>query len=277
VGKVRIDEVGYWSEVKLDLVRKYAQAYSAIMSKQATIGAYLYIDGFAGAGVHLSRSTGEFIPGSPLNALNVDPPFSEYHFVDLDGGRAENLRSLAQGRDNVCVHEGDCNAILRRDVFPRARYADYRRALCLLDPYGLHLQWEVIKSAGESRSIEIFLNFPIMDINMNVLKHDPKRVDEHQRARMDAYWGDRTWEEAAYRKKRSLFGDIDQKTTNREVVAAFRDRLVQVAGFEYVPEPMPMRNNSGAVVFYLFFASPNKVGGKIVTEIFEKHRHRGIS
>jgi len=139
VGKVRIDEVGYWSEVKLDLVRKYAQAYSTILSKQTSIKAHLYIDGFAGAGVHLSRSTGEFIPGSPLNALNVAPPFSEYHFVDLDGGRAENLRLLAQGRDNVSVYEGDCNAILRRDVFSRARYADYRRALCLLDPYGLHL------------------------------------------------------------------------------------------------------------------------------------------
>jgi len=276
MGKVRIDEVGYWSEVKLDLVRKYAQAYSEIMSKQTSIKAYLYMDGFAGAGVHLSRSTGEFIAGSPLNALNVDPPFSEYHFVDLDGGRADNLRALAQGRDNVCVYEGDCNTILTRDVFPRARYADYRRALCLLDPYGLHLRWEVVESAGDSGSIEIFLNFPIMDMNMNVLKRDPERVDEQQRARMDAFWGDRTWEEAAYQKMRGLFGEIDEKTTNQKLAAAFRDRLTQVAGFKYVPQPMPMRNSNGAVVYYLFFASPNKVGGKIVTQILNKYRDRGM-
>jgi glucose-6-phosphate 1-dehydrogenase len=35
-------------------------------------------------------------------------------------------------------------------VFPRVRYEDYRRALCFLDPYGLH-KWAVIE-AGEMHS-----------------------------------------------------------------------------------------------------------------------------
>jgi len=135
----------------------------------------------------------------------------------------------------------------------------------------------VVRSAGESGSIEVFLNFPIHDMNRNVLRRDPGSVDEQQRARMDAFWGDRTWDEAAYSKTPGLFGEIDEKTTNEELAAAFRDRLVQVAGFRYVPEPMPMRNNKGAVVYYLFFASPNKTGGKIVSEIFDKHRDRGVS
>ena len=33
-----------------------------------------------------------------------------------------------------------------------------------------------------------------------------------------------------------------------------------------------MRNRSGAVVYYLYFASPNKTGAKIVGDIFKKHR-----
>ena len=37
MGKLKIDEVGYWSEVKLDLVKKYAQAYSTILNKQTGI------------------------------------------------------------------------------------------------------------------------------------------------------------------------------------------------------------------------------------------------
>ena len=136
MSRVRLDEVGYWSEVKLDIVREYASAYSTIMNRQTAIRAYSYIDGFAGAGVHISKETGQFIPGSPLNALNITPPFNEFHLIDRDGERAESLRKLTGSRDDVFVYERDCNQVLLERVFPRARYEDYRRALCLLDPYG---------------------------------------------------------------------------------------------------------------------------------------------
>ena len=34
---LRRDEIGYWSEVKLDLVREYASAYSMILSSETFI------------------------------------------------------------------------------------------------------------------------------------------------------------------------------------------------------------------------------------------------
>lgn len=36
-----------------------------------------------------------------------------------------------------------------------------------------------------------------------------------------------------------------------------------------------MRNSKGAIVYYLFFASPNEKGGKIVREIFDRYRGKG--
>src|SRR3990170_2108884 len=172
--KGRFDEIGYWSELKLEIVRKYAQAYSTILtSMRNPTFRHVYIDGFAGAGFNISRSTGEQIPGSPLNALAVDPPFCEYYLVDLDGGKADLLRGAIGDRKDVHVLEGDCNDILIREVFPKVKYKEYRRGLCLLDPYGLDLNWEVIATAGAMRSIEIFLNFPVMDMNRNVLWSNP--------------------------------------------------------------------------------------------------------
>lgn len=91
---LRLDEIGYWSEVKLDIVRKYASAYSTIMAKQPLIKRHVYIDAFAGAGQHVSKASGEFVPGSPLNALDIKPPFSELHLIDLDGAKASELRRL---------------------------------------------------------------------------------------------------------------------------------------------------------------------------------------
>jgi len=51
---------------------------------------------------------------------------------------------------------------------------------------------------------------------------------------------------------------------------AFRRRLLDVAGFKYVPEPLPMVNSQNAVIYYLFFASHNDTGRKIVSDIFRK-------
>lgn len=110
--------------------------------------------------------------GSPLIALKTNPPFWEYHFIDADPRRAEQLRRLIGDRHDVFIESADCNDILIHKVFPRAKYIDYRRALCLLDPCNINLKWEVIEAAGRSGSIEVFLNFMIMDINRNVLRRD---------------------------------------------------------------------------------------------------------
>jgi three-Cys-motif partner protein len=273
----KYDEIGYWSEVKLDIVSKYASAYSTIMNKQESIQSYLYIDAFAGAGVHIKKHTREFITGSPLNALVISPTFPEYHFIDLDGDKVDKLRQIVGERRDISFHKGDCNEVLLVEVFPRCRYDDYRRALCLLDPYGLNVNGEVLQKAGEMKSIEIFYNFMIMDANMNVLWRSSEKVHASQVARMDAVWGDHSWIEAAYKKIPGLFGEMEEKTTNKALIDAFRDRLKKVAGFEYVREPMPMRNSKGSVIYYLFFASPNRTGGKIVKNIFDNYRDKGVT
>ena len=272
----KLDEIGYWSEIKIEIVEKYAAAYSRILASQSGLE-HIYIDAFCGAGVHRSRRSGDLVAGSPAVALRIDPPFKEYHFIDLDRGKTEELESVIRAAacdpDAVHVYTADCNEVLLSSVFPRARYEDYRRALCLLDPYGLHLDWKVIQTAGAARSIEIFLNFPIGDMNRNVLRRDPRKTDADQADRLTRYWGDETWRDAAYTTEGDLFGH-QEKLTNQPVVDAFRHRLREVAGFSYVPEPMPMRNSRGAVIYYLFFASQKPVAAKIVRDIFSKYRNR---
>lgn len=271
---LRLDEIGYWSEVKLDIIRKYAAAYSRVISAQPRIKRHIYIDAFAGAGHHVAKRSGQTVSGSPTNALQIDPPFKEFHFIDLDRARVVELERIKGARNDVFIHEGDCNRILLRDVFPLCRYEEYRRALCLLDPYKLNVRWEVPKTAGDMRSIEVFYNFMIMDANMNVLWRNPVSVNAAQKARMTSVWGDESWRQAAYVKGEDLFGEVEIKAANEDIAQAFRNRLEKVAGFKYVPEPMPMRNSRGAVIYYLFFASPNATGASIVKDIFAKYRSR---
>lgn len=176
------------------------------------------------------------------------------------------------------VHHGDCNEILTRDIFPLARYEDRRRALCLLDPFNINLSWHVVAHAGHMRSVEVFVNFMVMDMNMNVLLTDPGKADEAQIRRMDRFWGDDSWREVAYEvsRQQSLFGGEPEqmKAANEKISEAYRERLTKVAGFAYAPHPLRFVNSHKATIYYLFFASPNETGGHIVEDIFTKHKKR---
>ena len=113
---VEYDEIGTWSEVKLAIIREYASAYSTILEAQRRQKIpslkWLYIDAYAGPGLHLSKSTGDIVEGSPLIAINTNPPFSEYHFIDADPRRAKQLRRLVGDRDDVFIDSADCNDLL---------------------------------------------------------------------------------------------------------------------------------------------------------------------
>jgi three-Cys-motif partner protein len=261
------DIIGPWSEVKLHILRGYASPYSKILTAKNFY--HLYIDAYAAAGSHTSRSTGLTVDGSAMIALATDPPFSEYHFIDSDPLRVEELRRKTASRPDVRVHSGDCNEILIRDVFPLSRYEDRRRSLCLLDPYNIDLSWNVIATAGGMKSIEVFVNFMVMDMNMN--EAEPAQV-----ARMDRFWGDGSWRSVAYEAnpQLNLYGvqdEIKVDDANEKIAEAYRQRLIDVAGFAHAPRPLRFVNSRGRTIYYLFFASPNPTGNKIVGEIFTKH------
>jgi three-Cys-motif partner protein len=267
------DEIGYWSEIKLDIIRRYASEYSKILSKQKLH--HVYIDAFAGSGKHLSKRTGNFISGSPEIALNISPPFKQYYFIDIDGDKVAELNKIISSKPEARVLKGDCNERLLSDVFPHVEYKDFRRALCLLDPYGLHLNWEVMYKAGQMKSIEILLNFPVYDMNRNTLWRNPAGVDPSDIKRMNDFWGDDSWQKAAYAQQLGFDGDVNfRKLRNEDVAYAFRKRLKEIAGFAYVSHPLPMRNSNNAVIYYLFHACQKPVAETIMTYIFDSYRYK---
>jgi len=168
------------------------------------------------------------------------------------------------------VEHGDCNKILKAKVLPGLTFENYQRGLCILDPYGLHLHWDIIEMLGKSRAVELFLNLPIMDMNRNALWRNPTHVTPDNIARMNAFWGDSSWRSVAYEKELTLFGYDEVKADNETVARAFAHRLKKVAGFTHVAY-IPMKNTSNAVIYYLFHASHKPVAQNIVTDIFKKY------
>ncbi len=269
--------IGPWSEIKIEIIQKYAQAYTKILSSRPSKFEFVYIDAFSGPGLNVSKETGEFVPGSPLAVMEIEPRFHEYHFIDLDSQKLAELSKLAGSNPAVKTYEGDCNELLVKQILPNVRYDRYRRGLCLLDPYGLHLDWQVVKLAGSLRTIDVFLNFPIHDMNRNVLRHDPSSVSENDAHRMTRFWGDDSWKQVAYSQVRTLFGTEEEKVTNREIVDSYITRLRKLAGFEYVAKPLPMRNKQRATIYYLLFASNQPVATEIVDDIYQRYVNLGLN
>ena len=117
-----IDDIGPWSEVKLDIIKEYAKAYSTILSSQTHPPFYhVYIDGFAGSGANVSRSSGKLILGSALKALLIDPPFCEYHLIDSDSKKISILKELRP----LSNADDDLNAKRRLEEVFRIRGVEY--------------------------------------------------------------------------------------------------------------------------------------------------------
>jgi phage protein Gp37/Gp68 len=75
---LHLDEIGIWSEIKLEIVKKDAAAYSKILSSQSFSKGHLYIDAFAGAGTHILRRT-----GAAVKFLSLEPLLGPLPNLDL--------------------------------------------------------------------------------------------------------------------------------------------------------------------------------------------------
>jgi three-Cys-motif partner protein len=124
----KFDEIGYWSELKLEIVEKYGSAYTTAFANSRNLKKY-YIDAFSGAGLHVSKRTGEQVEGSPARALKVSPPFDRFYFIDMDADKTAHLQKLCEGRSDVFIHTGDATSYLTGELLPTIQFRHFNRAL----------------------------------------------------------------------------------------------------------------------------------------------------
>jgi three-Cys-motif partner protein len=273
------EAIGLWTEIKLQIIREYAAAYTTILKEQSWCRSYAYIDAFAGWGEFVAKRDQErLIPGSPMNALNVPNKFTEYHFIDIEETKIDRLRELTAERPekkSIQFYVGDANKVLRKTIIPNFPYSSFKRALCILDPYGVDIEWATIASLAPFKTMDVFINFPLMDINRNAALKKLETADPRQGARLTKIWGDESWKELVYVEQWGLFDApvLIKKIRGNEILKqGFRERLKHKAGFSCVPEPILMRNTTGGSLYFLFFASQKQVAQNIAEHIFRNYR-----
>ena len=272
-----LESIGVWTEIKLQIIREYAAAYTTILKEKEWCRGYAFIDAFAGPGEFIAGEDRErLISGSPKNALNIPNKFTESHFIDIDQFKIERLRELIADQPEaktVHLHLGDANKILPSEILPLFQYGSYKRGLCILDPYGLDIEWTTIEAIARARTMDVFLNFPLMDINRNAALKILETSNPQEGTRLTKVWDDESWKDLAYIEQGGLFSSsvlIKKGEGNETLKRGFRERLQRVAGFEFVPEPILMTNKVGGHLYFLFFASHQPIARKIAEDILRK-------
>lgn len=279
--KEPIDKIGYWSIQKLDILGKYLPAYSKIMNKQSWCPGYFYVDAFTGTIYPQDKETDEYLAGSPIRALETEPPFSRYYFIEKDQARFKKATELGteyQHRNVVAIH-GDCNEILRGRIIPELAADGRQRALVFLDPYGLNVNWVTVQSLAETRQCDVFINFPVMGVLRN-LPRDQRPEDEKLKCICNVF-GDERWGCDLYSSHEvpTLMGDtitrwVRAANIEEMIVCDYIERLHTC--FEFVTKPRLMTNSKSATLYALVLASQNNTAIKIMNAIFNKSEQNPI-
>ena len=291
-------DVGPWAREKLACLGKYLQAYTTILRKQKFKG-YFYVDAFAGPGSLKVRKQEsdpaqqsllemaayaaddadeeQYIAGSPRIALEIEHPFTDYVFIEKDDVRIGELCALKREHESpskrIHIRTGDCNDYLRRLL--RRNHGQWRhwRGVVFLDPFGMQVPWNTIVAFGETKAIEVFINFPVGMAIQRLLK---RRGDftAKERNKLDRYFGTGEWFDLLYQKREGLFGEYVVKDTNTgdTLVRWYCKRLEEAFG--YVSSAREIQSQTGRPLYYLIFAGPNKTGAHIATNVLRQGARR---
>ena len=280
---------GSWTERKLQVLSKYLREYRRIFAKnqRAQFFRVAYVDAFAGTGVipqaeteatlldsisEVPEAAEEFRKGSVRRALEVDPPFHSYVFIEKDRAKCEELLALKDefpGRDIDVIREDANTALL---AWCRKMNSRCNRAVIFLDPFGAAVEWRVIEAIGRTKAVDLWILFPYGAVNRMLTRG--RKPSASWSAKLTEIFGTSEWESAFYSSSLTPSildpnSDIESvhKTANRtRVVEFFADRLRTV--FPEVAQP-GFLFNSKSLLFVLFFAASRKTGLPIANHLLQ--------
>lgn len=278
---------GNWTEQKLDSIQKYLAAYATIMRKQKF--KFAYVDAFAGTGYReqrvpdkasaesllISSLAGDepqnFLDGSARMALKVDPRFDRYIFIEKNETRFKELECLKSEfpdkSNDIQLVNAEANTFL--NDFCNKNWRTHR-AVIFLDPYGMQVHWDTIKTIAKAKAIDLWILFPLGAGVSRLLRRDGQ-IESAMRERLDQLFGESDWYDAFYEKskQRSLFEDEGavEKVANFKSIEKYFVKRLKTIFPSVAPNPLPLYNSKNVPLFLLCFAAGNEKGGPTAVKI----------
>lgn len=277
---------GDWTNDKLERVRKYLVAYATIMRKQKFL--FAYVDAFAGTGYRtleqdekpsellfpefIEKDSKQFVEGSARIALQVQPRFDRYIFIEKDPQRFAELQKLKAEfpavSDDIVLVNAEANAYLQ-DLCLNRKWQKHR-AVMFLDPFGMQVTWDTLVAIADTKAIDLWILFPVGVAVNRLLTRDGK-IQRGWQKRLDALFGESAWHEVFYRTKSeaSLFGDriVIEKVGSFDLIGQYFVKRLKTAFAGVAESPLPLLNSRNVPLFLLCFAAGNPKGAPTAIKI----------
>jgi three-Cys-motif partner protein len=213
----------------------------------------------------------EMTKGSARVALEIDPPFDRYIYIEKRQSRSSMLADLkGEFPDrHIEILTGDANEAVQLIC----QETDWRknRAALFLDPYGMQVSWETLEAVAATRAIDVWMLYPT-GMGLNRLLTKDGEIPEEWQQTLDRSLGTTDWRQAFYRveERTDLFDEpttgFIKDTTTGKFETYLLDRLRTIfAGV--APETLPLMNSKGQVMYLLCFACGNPRGVDLAVRI----------
>ncbi len=167
-------EKGYWTGLKLILVRYYMPGYLNILAPKMKVA---YIDLFAGPGLNLIGDARVPVAGSPLLPSAMEGTSHQFDAFILCEKREDYVRALRMrlGRfvpqERMRIHQGDANEFV--DELPAIlEDRDIGHSLVFIDPEGLEFRCDALARLLRSVNCDVIINFPSAGLVRNLTTGD---------------------------------------------------------------------------------------------------------
>lgn len=300
---------GPWTEQKLDCFTRYVKAYLTIMNayREKYHWKLIYFDGFAGCGDRKIQeeavdNTIQIFGEEKVDAMDINlyqgaaervvrleqemAGFDFYYFIDK---YEENLTRLelklagynTKGRkifraSDANIETRNLAQAMKKDaVTPVSDSHPYHlKTLCLLDPFGMSIDWETIEQLA-GKSLDLWILVPTGSIISRLIKNDGTLMYPET---LERYFGlpQKQIEGRFYTKtyETDLFGEESERVIKtKNVIAEIANLYCEQLGtlFPYVTnEPLVLYNRNNVPIFHFVCASFNKTAVKIAQEIIDK-------
>jgi three-Cys-motif partner protein len=277
---------GQWTQTKLAKVGSYLTAYTTALKNMPF--RLIYIDAFAGTGYRTMAKSSEFglnlfedqvgddirnfHDGSAKIALQIDPRFDKYYFIEQDSTKCAELEKLKEEfpdkQKDIRIFNDDANTALLDICENWNRRGD--RAVLFLDPFGMNVTWNTVEAIAKTESIDMWYLFPLGVGVMRMLTKDGNIPDSCQR-KLDGIFGESDWREKFYKTEvveGLLFSDeVTNKSADAKQIADYFVKRLKTIFAGVAEKPLPLYNAKNNPIYLLCFASGNPRGAKIALKI----------
>lgn len=286
---------GSWTQEKLDRLRKYLPAYTQIFhsNERARYLRTVYVDAFAGTGYSApanAKSASDFslfpelqgdeaqsfLKGSAQIALDVEPSFNHYLFIEKEPEYADELTRLRNLHRNsglsIQIEQANANSFLPE----WCRKQDWRstRAVVFLDPYSMQVEWSTLVALSHGR-VDLWLLWPIGQA-INRLLPSKKLPPPAWRRALARSLGTDEWEAKFYAPQPQIQLDFGDGGAEHVVKTAdfgqledfFIERLQLLFPF-VAKNPLYLYNSQHVPLYLLCFAAHNETAVKIAQDVLK--------